>query len=362
MNLVKKIQEIKVLGQKILVVGLGISGYETAKKLSAQGLDLICIDKAKEEEFARRNQIDKITDLRSLKISVNLGIDGEDVASLLKGVALCVLSPGISLESSIVAAIERAKIPICNELELGIDLLSVPTVVVTGSNGKSTTVSLIHEMLQHSAIDSKLCGNVGIPVISLVGISNESSNNKNSPLVVEASSYQIETCYHLKPKVGVWLNISENHLERHGTIERYLRTKAKIFERQTKSDFAIINIDDPRHTQILNLIDSEILGFGQDQEKLKNFSKNFALIEYSPINSKDLVLIYLNNKKETYDCSELKIDGIHNRYNLAAALLAARILGATEQGSRDAISEFTGLRHRFQRLGTFEGISLINDS
>jgi UDP-N-acetylmuramoylalanine--D-glutamate ligase len=163
---------------------------------------------------------------------------------LLQGVELVVLSPGVPLESSVVGAIRRVGIPYVSELELGVQLHGGRSVVVTGSNGKSTTVSLIHDMLLRSGKSAFLCGNVGTPVIGSDEILAGKDVVDRSTLVIEASSYQLESCSVLKPSVGVYLNISENHLERHGTLERYAQAKARMWRLQDSGDLAVFNADD----------------------------------------------------------------------------------------------------------------------
>jgi UDP-N-acetylmuramoylalanine--D-glutamate ligase len=270
------------------------------------------------------------------------------------------LSPGISLESAIVGAITRRNIPICNELELAVDLIGLPTIVVTGSNGKSTTVTLIHEMLRASGLDAKLCGNVGIPVISLIDA--DSNETKGSHLVIEASSYQLETCYHLHPTVAVWLNISDNHLERHGTIERYLDVKTKVFACQTTAEPAIVNFDDDRVSLVLRSVKGQPIGFGRNEDSLKNGCKEYAVIELEANSNKDQISLILEGKREVYNLERFPLHGVHNRYDAAAALLAARKSGATEEGCQSVLNRFTGLRHRYQVVETIGGVTFINDS
>ncbi len=365
MNLLEFIKEIKTKNQKILIVGLGISGSEAANVLSDSGFKIIAVDKSSLEDFKRKGQDELIDQLKTKGIEVHLGIDGEQVAPYLSNVGLCVLSPGVSLEASIVAAVQRAGIVIANELELAISLIEAPTIVVTGSNGKSTTVTLITEMLKASQQEAKLCGNVGLPVISLLNNTNIFSAHRvkvTGPLVVEASSYQLETCHHLHPKVSVWLNISENHLERHGTIDRYLAIKGKIFTLQSDLDYSIFNLDDDRYLSVISMIKGRRLPFGRDKNKLEKISNEYAFINYSPSEGIDLVTVRLNNSEETYDLNEFKLLGVHNRYNVAASLLASKALNGTYQGCLSALKSFTGLRHRFQSLGDISGVMIINDS
>jgi UDP-N-acetylmuramoylalanine--D-glutamate ligase len=346
--------------KNVLVVGLGISGVATARILSKRGFRVVAIDKMTEDDVNRRAGADSISQLKSLGVSINFGIDGEGAAPLLENVGLCVLSPGISLESAIVGAITRRNIPICNELELAVDLIGLPTIVVTGSNGKSTTVTLINEMLRASGLDAKLCGNVGIPVISLIDA--ESDESKGSHLVIEASSYQLETCYHLHPTVAVWLNISDNHLERHGTIDRYLDVKTKVFACQSPNEPAIVNFDDDRVSHVLRSVKGKPVGFGRSEDSLKKLCSEYAVIELDAAVNKDQISLVFAGNREIYNLDRFPLHGVHNRYDAAAALLAARKSGATVEGCQSVLNRFTGLRHRYQLVDTIGGVAFINDS
>ena len=363
MDIINILENVKNSSQSVLVVGLGISGVATARVLSRRGHQVTAIDKMSERDVITRVGLEEIESLKRAGVRIEFSQDGESAAPLFSKIGLAVLSPGISLESAIVGAINRRQIPICNELELAVDLIGLPTIVVTGSNGKSTTVTLINEMLRASGLNARLCGNVGIPVISLLDIEgdNNESSNIGSHLVIEASSYQLETCYHLKPNVAVWLNISDNHLERHGTIERYLAVKSKIFALQDKTDLAIVNIDDERAAQILKGIKGRLLGFGRDESTLKKISKDYGLISFSGANGTDKIQIKLD-KEISFDLSKFPLQGIHNRYDAAAALLAAMGSGADPACCQSVINRFTGLRHRYQLVGDVEGVRFINDS
>ncbi len=359
MDLVAALVDAKNNHKAIGVIGLGISGLATARVLARRGHHVIAIDKLSESEVNSRSGNAGLNDLRELKVKLHFGIDGESAAELLSDVGLCVLSPGISLESSVVGAIKRRKIPLCNELELAVDLIGAPSIVVTGSNGKSTTVTLIHEMLRASGMDSRLCGNVGIPVISLLEVESEKIRG---PLVIEASSYQLETCYHLHPRVAVWLNLSDNHLERHGTIDRYLEVKAKIFAHQEAADFAVINCDDIRSNQMIRAAKSKLCSFGRKESELKKISNRYALISYQPAEGKDEIRVELDETKHVFDLMRFPLQGIHNRYDAAAALVAALNLGASVEGCQLVLTNFTGLSHRYELVGEVAGVLFVNDS
>jgi UDP-N-acetylmuramoylalanine--D-glutamate ligase len=200
---------------KVLVVGLGITGIETALFLRRCGIEALCVEKSSQEEYLERSKFkDRLQELVSKGISLHFGIEGESVAAVLQGVTLAVLSPGVSLESAIVGTLRRHNVKFVSELELGIVLAGIPAIGVTGSNGKTTTATLIHHLLNFSGIPSLLCGNVGTPVLSALSPDDvlRGKTEKYKYLVVEASSYQLESCEVIKPKIAVFLNLSDNHV------------------------------------------------------------------------------------------------------------------------------------------------------
>jgi UDP-N-acetylmuramoylalanine--D-glutamate ligase len=278
----------------------------------------------------------------------------------LADVALAVLSPGVPLESSVVGAITRSGVPYVSELELGIELHGGKSIVVTGSNGKSTTVSLIHHILSQSGLPSYLCGNVGTPVIASDEIGRGSKDR--SLLVVEASSYQLEACTVLKPAVSVILNVSENHLERHGTLERYAAAKARVCRLQDGRDLAVLNVDDPVVRTMGQATGASVAFFGaRSPEELEKLSPNWASITYSS-GSSARVKIRLDGSNEEYDLGSSRLLGAHNAYNIAAAVLAARRVGASREAVLSAIETFAPLEHRLEPIFTDGVRVVINDS
>jgi len=261
-----ELQRIIAEKRRILVVGLGISGIETAKFLVRCGINVVTIESTDEERYSKSSKFgNSLKELRDLGVECRFGVDGEGAATFLDAVDLAVLSPGVSLESAMCGTLKRHNIPFISELELGLELYRLPSVIVTGSNGKSTTVTLIHELLKSAGFESKLCGNVGIPVVA--DLTREHVCSAPAPskkvLVVEASSYQLETCRSVRPKVAVLLNISDNHLERHGTLQRYFDAKSRLFANQDRTDFAVLNCDDPIVFSLAERLAGQVVAFGR---------------------------------------------------------------------------------------------------
>ena len=361
-NFKEELRKIRDNKDRILVVGLGISGVASAEFLNRIGISCVCIEKESEENYRKKSKfVAQIDQLRKSGVDIHFSIDGEKVVSHLGGVALCVLSPGVPLESSICGALKRNSINMVSELELGIELLGWPSIVVTGSNGKSTTVSLIHAMCKQDRFDARLCGNVGIPVISEIPSNVLELNTipEKSYLIVEASSYQLESCSVLKPKVGLFLNISENHLERHGAIDRYLRIKARLFENQDQTDVAILAADDRRVFALLSELEAQKAAFG--------FSDNVEKCSYytlvkSANGHNDRIIFHSPLGEEIYDTSKTKLRGLHNRYNIAAAILAARLVGVDVAAINSVIANFDPLEHRIEDCGLTNEVHCFNDS
>jgi UDP-N-acetylmuramoylalanine--D-glutamate ligase len=352
------LEALKSSQSRVLVVGLGISGIESAKFLATKGLHVAVCERQAEEVFAQRSKYAaSVGELRKAGVDLHFGIDGEGIAPLLRGAGLVVLSPGVPLESPLVATIIKHNLPFVSELELGIELHGGRSIVVTGSNGKSTTATLLDHVLHHAGVHSHLCGNVGTPVIANDEISDEITGER-AVLVVEASSYQLEACSVLKPCISVMLNISENHLERHGTIERYAAAKARAFALQDADDYIVANADDP-------LVLSQACGargilavFGQQPEQdLSKLSKTWAHFTSEP-----LLRVAIDGAREEYDLTTCHLLGIHNRYNIAAVVLAARRLGVSPAAVQKGLESFHPLEHRLEPVSNTSGFRIFNDS
>lgn len=341
---------------RLLIVGLGISGIETAKFCARSGIKFVAIEKQDESAFFKTSKHSEDIEFIAKKGELHFGIDGERLRDKLENIRLAVLSPGVPLESPVCAVLNRHKIPFISELEMGLALIGAPMIVVTGSNGKSTTVSLIDHILRAAGVESILCGNVGLPVIA-VAASLTPPNENHRLLVVEASSYQLEICRFLKPKAAALLNISENHLERHGDLNRYLRIKSKVFEKQDSEDFALINADDPRVEAIKGELKGRLLGIGRTEPGAGHYER-FATIVYSPQSGLDKIVV----GEEVYNLKAAKLAGLHNRYNIAATILIASVIGVASEVIQRAIVSFLPLEHRLETCGDLNGVHCINDS
>jgi UDP-N-acetylmuramoylalanine--D-glutamate ligase len=361
-NLRETLEDVGASGKRVLVVGLGISGIESARFLTSRRLKVTVVEKSGEQHFRGLSKFAaELPGIQSLGVEVLFGIDGEQVAPHLANIALAVLSPGVPLESAIVGALKRHGIPYVAELELGIELHHGKALVVTGSNGKSTTSSLVDHILRHGGLRSYLCGNIGVPVISNEELLRESQSD-GSLLVVEASSYQLEASAFLKPHVSVVLNISENHLERHGSLERYAAAKERALRLQTAEDLAVINADDPMVVSMSRRCRASKAVFGvASQSELGKLSSNWAHISYLA-SSHGRIVVSHGGIVEEYSTEHSRLLGRHNRYNMAAAILVARHMGVPQEVVQAGLESFLPLEHRLEVVHDLGGQTVINDS
>ncbi|HMO02895.1 MAG TPA: UDP-N-acetylmuramoyl-L-alanine--D-glutamate ligase [Oligoflexia bacterium] len=362
LNILNKIKGNK---EKILVVGLGITGIESALTLKRNGINVIICERSEREQYLQKSKFaDRLPEIENNKIEVAFGIDGAAVSSIAKDVSLAVISPGVPFDSPLANTLRQSNIKIMSEFELGIELLKAPTICITGSNGKGTTTTLIGEILKADNQKVKIAGNIGTPVISEVGSFWE-SHPYNGWLVAEASSYQLEACSILKPQIALLLNISENHLERHKTIERYLDCKLNIFRQQTENDLAILSYDDKMVFAHAKNLKSKVALFGS---QIDAPHQDRAEICYHPEKNQDWIDLTFGGRAERFDFTsqgnigKIHLFGYHNRLNIAAAILAARAAGASTAAIVAACRSFTGLPHRQQLVGEKNGVRFINDS
>lgn len=361
-SLQETLDSVKSSGQRVLVVGLGVSGLESARFLSRRGITVTVIEKQSESTFRSKSKFaSELDGLCATGVEVVFGIDGESIAPFLEDAGLALLSPGVPLESSVVGALKRHKIPLGAEFELGLQLHRGASVVVTGSNGKSTTASLIDHILRQGGVAASLCGNIGVPVIAQEELLDEAFGER-TVLVVEASSYQLEACTLLKPSVSVVLNITENHLERHGSLERYAAAKGRALRLQTLEDLAVVNADDPMVMEMARSCRASQAVFGSKSEaELQKLSSTWAQLSHLAEQQGGIV-VSRQGVREHYATNSAQLLGRHNRYNMAAAILVARHLGVPSEVVQNAITTFLPLEHRLETVWSDSVRSVINDS
>jgi len=315
-------------GQRVLVLGLGISGRSAAAFCVSQGAEVVAVDE---------RPASQLQDLGELppRVTLRLGEPFPDAADF----DLVVPSPGVPRERYQACA-RRA----WGDVELAFRALAVPVVAVTGTNGKSTTVCLVEEMLRAAGLRALAAGNLGEPALGLVG-------RPIDVAVLEVSSFQLETVDAFRPRVSVLLNLSEDHLDRHGTLEEYISAKRRIFARQEAEDVAVLNGDDPRVASLRAGIRAEIRSF-----------RRFTPSDSGAWWDGGAIVLRAGGEEIRLTLEGIELGRGYQRENVLAALLAATAAGANPSKAARALASFKGLPHRGELVGRIGAVEWINDS
>ncbi len=323
--------------RRVLVVGLGKSGVAACALLRARGAEVVAND--------RRSRAELDSELGELGELVT----GSHPIELVHDVDFIVLSPGVPLTLPLLVEARRRSIPIWSELELGFRHVSGPVVAVTGTKGKSTTATLIRDMLRASGREARLAGNIGAPLSAELDGSTE-----ETVFVVEVSSFQLETIDSFRPQIAVLLDVSPDHLDWHPTFDEYLRAKARIFENQRKDDWAVVYGGNPLTVTMASKGKSRKVYFDLD-----------CLGEMYPHVHKEGPWIVWHDDGEATPLAsldELTVPGEHNRVNAMAASATAALLGVSGDALEEAIEQFEGLPHALERVAEIDGVRFYNDS
>jgi len=329
---------VELKGKNVLILGLARSGVAAAVELTNLGAKVTASD------MKTRRELKEAAILESKGVQLVLG---EHPLTLLNICDLIVLSPGVPSDLKILDEARKRDIPIISELELGFWFAKAPIIAVTGTNGKTTTTTLIGEILKNDGKNITLAGNIGIPLVREV----EKADVKDF-LVVEVSSFQLENIMHFKPKISVILNITEDHLNRHKTFENYIEAKARIFENQTEEDYAVLNYDDPIIKSFIKRIKSKIMLFSQKEELSRG------------IYVKNGVIVIRENGKiyPLLKAEELGIKGNHHLENALAAACVAWICRINLNNMAETLKDFHGVEHRLEFVTEIGEVKFFNDS
>lgn len=330
---------MKYEGKKVLVVGMARSGVAAAQLLVKHGAVVTVNDSKTREELG-----DVLSPLENLPVQWALGCPAMDV---LAGQDVLVISPGIPDSVPFVKQAKADGIYVIGEVELAYQLTPGQMVAVTGTNGKTTTVSLLGEIFANAGKTAHVVGNIGYPY-SLAGLSSK----QDDMIVCEISSFQMETADTFHPKVAALLNITEDHLNRHGDMATYTAMKMRIFRRQTEEDYAVFNDDDPALQPLIPQVKSHVLLFSRKHEVPEGA---FA---------RDGKVVLRLNGQEKIVCAadEIYIPGPHNLENALAAVCVAGAMGVSTEVLRHTLQTFKGVEHRIEFVRELEGIRYINDS
>lgn len=315
-------------GKRVLVLGLGMSGRSAAKFCHEHGAIVTACDERPAEKLP---DIDTISSYATLR----LGQPFPDPAQY----DLIVPSPGIP--ATRYAGCGK---PVWGDIELFYRACRIPIVAITGTNGKSTVTTLTHAMLQAAGLRSEAAGNIGKPALEWLGTGLDA-------IVLEVSSFQLDTTDRFAPHVAVLLNITPDHLDRHGSFAEYIASKARILKNLSASDFAVLNFDDEHVRALAQQTRAHVLGFS-----LKEPVSDGAWWDANRI------VLQTQTGTQSFSLDGVRLSGLHNIENILASLLAAVALGAAPQRAWQALANFHGLPHRTQFVAEIRGVTFVNDS
>jgi UDP-N-acetylmuramoylalanine--D-glutamate ligase len=326
-------------GKRTLVVGLGKSGVASALFMKAHGARVTVSDTKSGDEL--RNEIPVLLDHG---ITVETGGHGERT---FRGQDLIVVSPGVPVDAPPLVQARSLGEMVIGEVELAAQFLPGPIVAITGSNGKTTTTTLTGEIVGASGISVLVGGNIGTPAISLA-----ERAKPETVIVLEISSFQLETIQTFRPKIAVVLNVTPDHLDRHRTFEIYTDAKARIFENQQDGDFAVLNADDPTCVAMGRRTRAEVFWFSRHKE----------VNQGAWVREGNIVFRDGSGQREILQVSDIPLKGAHNLENVLAAVCAAALMGCAPQKIRQAVHDFKAVEHRLEFVATVNGVDYYNDS
>ncbi len=324
-------------GKNVLVIGLGASGQAAARLLAAQGASVTGVDENEGEELKRiKSRLKKD------------GIDallGSKTAPKGKRFDIAILSPGIEITRPIVEDVQRDGVPVIGELEAGFLFCRCPLVALTGTNGKTTTTELIDAVFRANGKKSMAVGNIGTPLTEACLRSGEMD-----VMVVEVSSFQLETIRTFRPATSLMMNITPDHFDRYPDMESYAKAKARIWENQLLTDTAVLNVDTEQYLAGLGL------------------KPKARIVRYGLKKAKDLDYwcegpkIYNGAGKLLFDLKESKLRGLHNAENVMATLAVAEIHKLNGDKTLDAIRDYRPQAHRLETVRVLRGVEYVDDS
>lgn len=322
--------------KKVLVAGMGKSGISVAETLLKIGAKISVYDKKKtiSEEILNLIQINNIP-----------SYFGKDPVRLNQ-FDLLVLSPGIPLDEPFILESQKLGIEIVGELELAYRLSKGKYIAITGTNGKTTTTTLVGEIFKNAHKDTKVVGNIGVAAVSKV-----LETSDNTYLITETSSFQLETIKQFKPIISALLNITEDHLDRHGTIEKYGDVKAKIFQNQNKDDYFVVNYDCIESYKRSTYCKANVVPFSRKKE-----------LDFGCFVKDEWIIVKNNKITPICKIKDIKIPGLHNVENVLAATAIAFFGGIPSEYITKTLKEFHGVEHRMELFEEVNGIRFVNDS
>ena len=325
--------------KRVLVVGLGKSGVASALFMKERGAHVTVSDTKSGDEL--RNEIPVLLDHG---ITVETGGHGDRT---FRGQDLIVVSPGVPVDAPPLVQARSLGESVIGEIELAAQFLPGPIVAITGSNGKTTTTTLTGEIMTAGGFPALVGGNIGTPAISLADRAKP-----KTVVVLEISSFQLETVESFRPRVAVVLNVTPDHLDRHRTFEIYTDAKARIFENQRPDDFAVLNADDPTCVAMAKRTQAQVFWFSRQKEVEQG-----AWVKDGAIVFRDKT-----GQREMLQVSDIPLKGAHNLENVLAAACTGILMGCAPEKIRQAVHNFKAVEHRLEFVATIGDVDYYNDS
>jgi UDP-N-acetylmuramoylalanine--D-glutamate ligase len=332
---------MELKGKKVLVVGLGKSGLAAALFLRRRGAQVTVSDLRSAQALSK-----EIPSLLEAGISVEAGGHG---LLTFRRQDLIVVSPGVPLSTPELVQVRTLGLPIIGELELAARFLQGDVLAITGSNGKTTTTTLCGEIFSASGRKTLVAGNIGLPVIEVV---DQSAPGTWS--VLEVSSFQLETTDSFHPHIATILNITPDHLDRHGTFENYVAMKEKIFANQTSEDYLILNGDDPVTQQAASRARSQVVWFSRSKIVRRGAFVHNGVVMFRASEQSTPVPVL--------PVAEIPLKGQHNVENVLAAVCAASVAGIPAEVIARTVKSFHAVEHRLEFVASIHGVEYYNDS
>jgi len=329
---------IELRNKRVLVVGLARTGMATALFCAARGARVTATDTRTESELEAA-----VAELR--KAGVDLQLAGHR-QELIQGADLIIPSPGVPADAPLLQSARSKGVTIWSEIELASRFLKGRLIGITGSNGKTTTTSLIEHTLKKAGFSTILAGNIGTPLISCV----EKTSDKTIT-VAELSSFQLELVEKFRPNISLFLNLTPDHLDRHHTLESYGAAKARIFENQTEADSAVLNADDPGTTP-----------YAPAKPQLFWFSRKQRVAQGAFVRESDILFRSEGTEEKVLQLADIPLAGSHNVENVLAAVVATRLAGAEPAAVAKGVRSFAGVEHRLEFVAEIGGVRFYNDS
>ncbi|MCC5911864.1 MAG: UDP-N-acetylmuramoyl-L-alanine--D-glutamate ligase [Clostridiaceae bacterium] len=325
----------------VLVIGLAVTGIPLVKTLLKLGADVIVNDLRSEKDLK-----DSLKQLEAHEFQHILGKHPEDIDQLGE-IDLVVVSPGVPLEIPFIKALRERDLEIIGEIELAYRFNKAPIVAITGTNGKTTTTALTGEIFKNASKNTFVVGNIGVAAIS-----KALETTSEDVVVMEISSFQLESTVDFHPKAAAILNLTPDHLNRHKTMENYIKAKFNIFENQNANDYAVINHDDElcrSHSE--NLKAQKIY-----------FSRKHLLNQGVFVEDNNIVILHNKKRHRVMAIKDIKMLGNHNLENALAATAMAFVMGISPENIAETLKTFQGVEHRMEHVITIKEIDFVNDS